>query len=108
MTDTRRADLIDNEASLLPAPGVGGSKSARDVLLKDPFVREALALFPKITMALAGKGAVGDICLRFFDAAGRQVITELNDRVISMELAQLRTVPTNEGGAKETGDRSAM
>jgi DNA-binding transcriptional regulator LsrR (DeoR family) len=117
---TRRlADLVGGEATLLPAPGVIGSKNARDVLMKDLFVREALDLFPKVTLALvgigatepsralassgnvfspqeirllAGKGAVGDICLRFFDAAGRQVITELNDRVISMELAQLRAV----------------
>lgn len=117
---TRRlADLIGGEATLLPAPGVVGSRNAREVLLKDRFVREALDLFPKITLALvgigatepsrglassgnifspmeikllAGKGAVGDICLRFFDAYGRQVVTELNDRVISMELDQLRAV----------------
>jgi DNA-binding transcriptional regulator LsrR (DeoR family) len=117
---TRRlADLIGGEATLLPAPGVVGSRGARDVLMKDRFVREALDLFPRVTLALvgigatepsralassgnvfspreikllAGKGAVGDICLRFFDAAGRQVITELNDRVISIELEQLRSV----------------
>ncbi len=118
---TRRlADLIGGAATLLPAPGVVGSRSARDVLMKDRFVREAVQLFPSVTLALvgigatepsralassgnvfspqeirllAGKGAVGDICLRFFDAAGQEVITELNDRVISVELAQLRAVP---------------
>jgi len=117
---TRRlADLIGGEATLLPAPGIVGSKSARDVLLKDRFVRAALALFPDITLALvgigatepsrglassgnvfssqerkilAGQGAVGDICLRFFDASGREVKTELHDRVISIELPQLHTV----------------
>ncbi len=87
--------------------------------MKDRFVREALDLFPKVTLALVGigatepsralassgnvfsseeirqlaaKGAVGDICLRFYDIAGRQVTTPLNDRVISMELDQLRAV----------------
>jgi DNA-binding transcriptional regulator LsrR (DeoR family) len=117
---TRRlADLIGGEATLLPAPGVVGSRNARDVLMEDRFVREALDLFPKVTLALVGigatepsrglassgnvfspqeikvladKGAVGDICLRFFNVAGREMITELNDRVISMELAQLRAV----------------
>jgi DNA-binding transcriptional regulator LsrR (DeoR family) len=117
---TRRlADLIGGEATLLPAPGIVGSRGARDVLLKDRFVRETVDLFPRITLALVGigatepsrglassgnifspqeikllasKGAVGDICLRFFDASGRQVLTGLNDRVISMELAQLRSV----------------
>src|SRR5215475_15606205 len=117
---TRRlADLIGAEATLLAAPGVVGSRNARDVLIKDRFVREALDLFNQVTIALvgigatepsralassgnifspqeikllAGKGAVGDICLRFFDANGRAVITELNDRVISMGLDQLRAV----------------
>jgi DNA-binding transcriptional regulator LsrR (DeoR family) len=117
---TRRlADLIGGEATLLPAPGVVGSRDARDVLMKDRFVREALDLFPKIALALVGigatqpsralassgnvfstqeikllvgKGAVGDICLRFFDAEGRAVVTELNDRVIGMDLDQLRAV----------------
>jgi len=117
---TRRlADLIGGEATLLPAPGIVGSRDARGVLLKDRFVRQALDLFPKLTLALvgigatepsralvssgnvfspqeikllAGKGAVGDICLRFFDAAGRPVITELNDRVISIDLEELRKV----------------
>jgi len=45
---TRRlADLIGGEATLLPAPGVVGSKSCAHVLMKDRFVREALDLFPK-------------------------------------------------------------
>jgi DNA-binding transcriptional regulator LsrR (DeoR family) len=87
--------------------------------MKDRFVREALDLFGGVTIALVGigatepsralassgnifspqeikllasKGAVGDICLRFFDASGRPVVTELNDRVISMGVDQLRAV----------------
>jgi len=117
---TRRlAELIGGEATLLPAPGVVGSRSARDVLLKDRFVKEALDVFDKVTIALvgigatepsralassgnifspqelkglAGKGAVGDICLRFFDAEGKPVNSDLNDRVISIELDRLRRI----------------
>ncbi len=131
---TRRlADLIGAEAVLLPAPGVVGSKSARDVLMKDRFVSEALEMFPHVTLALVGigatepsralassgnvfspqeikslaaKGAVGDICLRFFDAEGRAVKSELNDRVISMELDELRAVRrvvAVAGGRRKTG-----
>ncbi|HEY3444370.1 MAG TPA: sugar-binding transcriptional regulator [Paludibaculum sp.] len=131
---TRRfADLIGGEATLLPAPGVVGSKEARDVLMEDRFVRAALDLFPSVTLALVGigatepspalassgnifsplevrrlaaQGAVGDICLRFFDHAGQQVVTELNDRVISIELDQLRTIPrvvAVAGGKRKTG-----
>lgn len=117
---TRRlADLIGGAATLLPAPGVVGSSGARQVLMNDRFVRDAVGTFPLITLALVGigttepsrglvssgnvfssqelkrlssKGAVGDICLRFFDAAGNAVITELNERVISIELDQLRKI----------------
>jgi DNA-binding transcriptional regulator LsrR (DeoR family) len=35
---------------------------------------------------------VGDVCLRFFDASGRPLVTELDARVIGMELRQLRGV----------------
>lgn len=118
---TRRlAQLLGGEAVLLPAPGVLGTAEARQVLLKDPFVQEAISLFNSITLALVGigtvepskllaasgnvfspqelkilrnYGAVGDICLRFFDAWGRPVVTPLNDRVISIELEQLKRIP---------------
>ena len=118
---TRRlANLISAEATLLPAPGVVGSADARRVLMKDRYVQEALDLFKSVTVALVGigsvepsrmlassgnifsnqelkllssRGAVGDICLHFFDAQGQPVNTPLNDRVISMELGELRRVP---------------
>jgi DNA-binding transcriptional regulator LsrR (DeoR family) len=117
---TRRlASLISAEMTLLPAPGVVGSAEARRILVKDQFVQEALSLFRSVTLALVGigavepskmlaasgnvfsnqelrtlssKGAVGDICLRFFDHSGQPVVTPLNDRVISMELEELRRV----------------
>ena len=38
------------------------------------------------------QGAVGDICLRFFDNSGIPVATPLDDRVIGMELQQLQRV----------------
>jgi len=118
---TRRlASLISAEATLLPAPGVVGSADAKRVLMKDRYVQDALGLFKSVTVALVGigsvepsrmlassgnifsnqelkllggRGAVGDVCLRFFDAQGQPVITPLNDRVISMELNELRRVP---------------
>ena len=117
---TRRlANLLSGRATLLPAPGVVGSAEARRVLMKDAFVQEATALLKSVTVALVGigavepskllassgnvfspqelealsaKGAVGDICLRFFDADGKPVSTPLNDRVISIDLDSLRRV----------------
>lgn len=115
----RLANLLGGVAILLPAPGAVGSADARRVMLKDRYVQEAMSLFKSITVALVGigavtpskmlaasgnvfsakelrslsdRGAVGDICLRFFDANGAPVITPLNDRVIAIELADLKRV----------------
>jgi DNA-binding transcriptional regulator LsrR (DeoR family) len=117
---TRRlANLLGGAATLLPAPGAVGSADARRVMVKDRYVQEAMALFRSISIALVGigavtpskmlaasgnvfsakelkslsdRGAVGDICLRFFDANGAPVITPLNDRVIAIELSELTHV----------------
>lgn len=115
----RLANLMRGEATLLPAPGVVGSPEAVPILLQDRYILEAMSLFDQVTVALVGigtiepsgllassgnifspeelnmlrkAGAVGDICLRFFDAVGNPVITPLNERVIGMDLPQLRHV----------------
>lgn len=115
----RLADLIYGRVTHLPAPGVVGSADSLRILLEDQFVREVLDLFDQVTLALVGigtvepskllassgnifspeeldllraRGAVGDVCLRFFDQAGAPVITSLNERVIGMKLEQLRQV----------------
>ena len=133
---TRRfADLIGGEAILLPSPGIVGSSAARKVLLEDRFVREAIDRFPALTIALVGigatepsralassgnvfvprelrllgsRGAVGDICLRFFNRAGKPVATELNDRVISIELDVLRKIRRVVGVAGGQRKREAI
>jgi DNA-binding transcriptional regulator LsrR (DeoR family) len=102
-------------------------------------VQQVLSLFPKIDTALVGigslqpskllvssgnrfsaneiaqlhaKGAVGDICLRFFDAEGKQVSTQLHDRVIGIELEALksakRVVGVAGGPRKEEAIRAAL
>ena len=136
---TRLAALLRGDSKFLPAPGVVGSPDALQVLLNDQFVHEAIALFDRVTMALVGigalepskllassgnvfsnkeldmlrkQGAVGDICLRFFDAHGKPVLTPLNDRVISMSLDQLgkvkRSVGIAGGRRKFTSIRGAL
>lgn len=116
---TRLARLTGAEAHLLSAPGVAQSREAKLVLLSDPYVRETIDLFGKITLAIVGIGAmepsrmlarsgnvfssrelaeiaeaggVGDMSLRFFDADGAQVKTPLDDRVIGMTLETLGNV----------------
>jgi DNA-binding transcriptional regulator LsrR (DeoR family) len=115
----RLAKLVHGEGIFLPVPGVTGSVEARRVLLDDPYVRSTIDLFDHVTLALVGigalepskllassgnvfapeeiallreRGAVGDICLRFFDRAGAPVITPLDARVISMSLQELKGV----------------
>jgi DNA-binding transcriptional regulator LsrR (DeoR family) len=116
---SRLATLVNGKSKFLPAPGVVGSADSMRVLLDDPFTREVLNLLESVTLALVGigavepsdllassgnifspeelnilreQGAVGDVCLRFFDSSGKPVLTSLNDRVIGMSLEQLRQV----------------
>lgn len=113
---TRLARLTGAKAHVLSAPGVAQSREAKLVLLSDPFVRETMDLFGKITLAIVGIGAVepsgmlarsgniflpselayvaeaggvGDMSLRFFDKNGAPVKTPLDERVIGISLEQL-------------------
>lgn len=116
----RLSQLMDAQLTLLPAPGIVGNPESREVLTSDPKVQSATDLFPDITKALVGIGAletnpflvedddeltprirreiidsraVGDIALRFFDQNGQLVDTSLNDRLIGISVEQLLNVP---------------
>jgi DNA-binding transcriptional regulator LsrR (DeoR family) len=122
----RLASLVNGTPVFLPAPGIVGSEAALKVLLDDPYVKEAMQLFDNVSLALVGigsvepskllnlsgnvfsseeqqilreHGAVGDILLRFFDENGNPVESGFNQRVISMQLAQLRRVSRSIGVA---------
>jgi DNA-binding transcriptional regulator LsrR (DeoR family) len=128
----RLASLIGGSAILLPAPGITTSPEAKRVLMKESYVREATELFDHVDMVLVGigavepskllassgnvfsaqeqaqlqkQGAVGDICLQFFDAAGTPVKTPLSERVIGITLPQIkkaRRVIALAGGKRKT------
>ncbi len=110
------ADLVQGTPIYLPAPGLARSEQVRDDLMTDPYVREAFELFDRITLAIVGigsvepskllassgnifstdelnalqeAGAVGDICLRFFDVDGADLNLPLDKRVVSIRLDQL-------------------
>ena len=106
----------------LHAPALLRSKTARDALLEEPTVAEVLERAQTADIAMVGIGTagigssnevidglglsanerkdflagepVGDTCCRFFDADGRQVLGAVNDRVLAIELDQLRRIPT--------------
>ena len=115
----RFASLVGGIPYFLPAPGIVGSEESLKVILDDQYVREAMDLFQEVSIALVGigdvepskmlsmsgnifteeeqfllsqNGAVGDICLRFFNAKGELVKGPLDNRVVSMNLEQLRNV----------------
>lgn len=115
----RLAVLVRGKAVFLPAPGVVVSPETKNLYLQDPYVASTIEMFPKVTLCLVGIGsvepsdmlassgnvfsqaelerlrqigAVGDICMRFFDANGSPVIDPAGERVIGMELEQLRRV----------------
>lgn len=121
----RLANLLNGQAHFLSAPGIVGSIESQRVLLDDPFVKETLTVLNDITLALVGigsmepskllassgnvfkenelqqlrkAGAVGDICLRFFDDEGRPA-SSFHERVIGMSLEQLARVERSVGMA---------
>ena len=55
---------------------------------------------------LAANGAVGEICGRFYDQNGRECVSPWRDRVLSIDLEQLRRIP-QVIGVVAGGDRSA-
>ena len=118
------ASYLRGEPFFLPAPGVVSSVEAKKLYYKDQFVCDAIDLMNHVTLALVGIGtvepsemlarsgnvfsseeleglrslnAVGDICLRFFDKNGVPVITPLNERVIGMDLNQLKNTRRSVG-----------
>lgn len=123
----------------MPTPGMLGSASGRDTLMADPTVTEVMALWPTLTTVLVGigslepspllresgnalaerdqsellaAGAVGDICLRFFDENGAPVRSEVDERVVGIDFDELRRIPRRvavAGGArKHSAIRAAL
>ncbi len=113
----RLAQLAKAEAIFMLAPGVVGSLAAKKALLSDPSCQQALDRFDTLSALLMGigpippsrmlrdsgnvfndndldelkkAGAVGDVCMRFFDADGRHLRTSFDQRVLGIDVAQIR------------------
>lgn len=122
----RLASLVNGEAIFLPAPAVIPTGSTPDNYVSDEFVKRALTMFDEVNVVLAGigtlepsqllansgnifaedelielkeRGAIGDICLHFFDENGEPIETSLNKRVMSMSLKQIKKVERTIGVA---------
>lgn len=108
------------EAVFFPSPAVLGSAAAAEELRRDPAVARVMEMVPQVTISLVGigslepsellresgnmttpadrqalaeAGAVGDVCLRFFDADGRPLPSEYDSRLVGASAAQLRAIP---------------
>jgi DNA-binding transcriptional regulator LsrR (DeoR family) len=127
----RFADLIGGDPLFIRAPGVLSSAEVREAMISyDAHTREAIAALDELDIALVGigtcnidaplepggnfftveqfemaksLGAVGQINLRFIDAEGIPLESELDSLVIGVTLAQL---PSNGGRFAVAGGRS--
>jgi DNA-binding transcriptional regulator LsrR (DeoR family) len=113
------AQIFGARPRMIPAPGIVTNKLVRDALLTDPQISDTLALAAQADVAMVGigrptpgsvvmgsgiltekelgqledLGAVGDIALRFFDAHGCPVQHEICDRMIGLDLNQIKKIP---------------
>jgi DNA-binding transcriptional regulator LsrR (DeoR family) len=124
----------------LLGPGVVATPNARQTLLRDPHFAEVVAFYDQLSMVVMGigslsrpsrllretsavisaetqeelrrLGAVGDVCLRFFDEDGKPVPSSLDARVLGIGVDQLRRTPRKvavAGGARKfTAIRGAL
>ena len=122
----RLAKVTGAEPLYLPAPGVVSSRAGWEALVQDPFVAEVVQEWAHLDTLLVGigsiepspllresgnslteeelkrlakAGAVGDVCLRFFDAAGNLIEGELNERILGIAPGQLLAVDRRIGVA---------
>lgn len=114
------ASQLDCSCWLLPSQSIEHSVEDRARLSNTPEVSAVIEKFSEVDVAIVGigelepsqllknsgnyyneemlrllasRGAVGDICLHYFDACGRAVLSKDEDPVIGMELEQLAACP---------------
>lgn len=122
----RLARMLNCRLMLLPVPGIVTSAEVKETILKEASVQRSLQSFSGIDVAFVGigsptpdsvmmrdsaiisqkeleqllrLGAVGDIALRFFDATGTPIVSEIDRRVIGITLAELARIPRITGVA---------
>ena len=115
------AEALRAKKFLLMAPGIAADAEAREMFLKEPGVFEVLNKAGNADMAflgvgtvtpetlimrkkdgispaeremLRGRGAVGDVLLRYYDGVGRLVPSEIDRRVVGLTLEDSASIPT--------------
>jgi len=118
------AEAWGGQAYYVSAPAILGAGSAADFVAANPSLQYSLALANSADIYIVGLGslesdqlyakaglvreteleavrgrAVGDICARFFDIDGQEQPTAFAERIVGIELAQLRTARLSIGVA---------
>ncbi|MEV6986334.1 sugar-binding domain-containing protein [Sphaerisporangium sp. NPDC051017] len=123
---SRLAELTGARPVFAPSAALVGSRELRELLSKEPTVAQVMQTWSRLTLALVGigtlepspllrrsgnaitledqrqlqeLGAVGDVCTRYFDAEGRAVEADFDDRIIGITPDQLRAVDRRIGVA---------
>lgn len=121
---SRFAGVLGAELVLFQAPGVVASQESRKVLLGDPALAEAASQWDYLTTAVVGigsidpssllvtsgnslaaagleklksLGAVGDVCLHYFDQTGKLVPKSNGEVVLGISPEQLMKIPRRIG-----------
>ncbi len=116
----RLAYLANARAIFLLAPGVVSSPEVHDTLMQDSSCRSVFSYYNQLSILLVGigsltpsrllrdsgnvldiqdidelrdRGAVGDVCLRFFDRNGEFVDSSFNKRVLGITASQICATP---------------
>ncbi len=128
------AKALCGRALLIPAPGVASSSMAHDVFCSDPLVAHVLDQARSADMAFMGigavapepappwgdivsdswlpdlreRGAVGEINLRYYDAEGQPVNSDLDERLVGVTLDEIAEIPLTVCVAGGTGKLEAI
>ncbi len=123
------AHVLNSRLTLIPAPGIVGSEEMKRIVMADEYVQSAFQQFQHVNVAYLGigilspdsvvmrdgkiltpadadtlrqAGAVGDIALRYFDSLGNPIQSELDKRVIGIDLNTLQGIERRVGVAGGT------
>lgn len=116
----RFSNKTEGKGRILSSPGVVSSTDVRNELLKDPHILETLKMAADSDIAFVGigaaspnsvlmsqgrilpietlnkikkLGAVGDIALRFFNNFGSTIESPINDRIIGLNISEIKKIP---------------
>ncbi|NMC54399.1 MAG: sugar-binding transcriptional regulator [Chloroflexi bacterium] len=131
----RVAQTLNAKLAVMPAPGIVDTVEMCDAMRKNKHVSSALSLGAEVKLAFVGigsfrkdallmrnediiswqevdplikRGAVGDIGLRFFDIQGRRLLSEIDQRIIGVELDVIRKLDRVVGVAGGTQKYDAI